>query len=98
MELNIKTKYEIGDVLYGIVDNNIRKFKINALRIVAICTKGDNNLRYKTSSEIIYSLNILRLDGILYESYSQVTEDELDLHYFKSKEELVDNLLNSSKL
>ena len=95
MELNVKTKYEIGDVLYGIIDNNIRKFKINALRIVAICTKGDNNLRYQTSPEIIYSLNILRLDGILYESYSQVTEDELDLRYFKSKEELVDNMLKN---
>jgi hypothetical protein len=95
MELNVKTKFDIGDILYRLIDNNIRKFKINALRIVAICTKGDNNLRYQTSPEIIYSLNILRLDGILYESYSQVTEDELDLRYFKSKEELVGDMLKN---
>lgn len=95
MELNIKTKYEIGDVLYGIIDNNIRKFKIVSWNVICKRSKDDKTFKYKTTTEVIYGLEVVHSNGEVFVLYGSLTEDELDLHYFKSKEELVDNMLKN---
>lgn len=98
MEVNVKTKYDIGDILYRIIDNNIRKFKIVSWNVICKHSKDDKTFKYKTTTEVIYGLEVVHSNGVVFVWYDSLTENELETHFFKSKEELVDNLLNYSKL
>lgn len=68
MNINVETKYNIGDKLYKLQDGKIRKYKIIALHASKIISEKGENV------EITYNLNILKEDGIFYEAYSYQEE------------------------
>lgn len=91
MNINVETKYNIGDKLYKLQDGVIRKYKIISLHATKyISEKGEN-------VEITYNLHILKKDGVIYESYSYQEEETLDKNYFKTQEELINYLLKTAQ-
>lgn len=91
MNINVETKYNIGDKLYKLQDDKIRKYKIISLHATKhISEKGEN-------VEITYNLHILKKDGVIYESYSYQEEETLDKEYFKTQEELINYLLKTAQ-
>lgn len=87
MNINIKTKYNIGDKLYKLQEGQIRKFKIISIQ-VSKCFSNDDEDR----EDIIYLLQILQLNGVIYEMYGNEDEETLDEVYFKTQEGLINYL------
>lgn len=92
MNINIKTKYNIGDKLYKVQEGQIRKFKIISIQ-VSKCFCNDDEDR----EDIIYLLQILQLNGVIYEEYGSQHEKTLDKEYFKTQEGLINYLLKTAQ-
>lgn len=79
MEYKFNTKFNVGEVLYTLINKKIRKVKIEKIEVNITITDCDNSIIYIKYSCILN-------DNYKYIGY--VNEEDL----YKTKEELINNL------
>lgn len=84
--MELKTKYTPGQKLWAIYHNKVQDFLIE--KVIATC-----NLNYDTMQPhtMIHALYYLRI-GLSSGARKECSEEELDVFFFSSKEELIKSL------